>query len=76
MEDLSILIEGEFESIFVEVKLGAEKALIGEIYRITNSNISNLMVQYEYLIDEIANDKNPVIIGTDQNLEGAADGPH
>ena len=68
-EDLSIFIEGEFESIFVEVELGAEKALIGEIYRIPNSNISNSMVQYEYLIDEIANYKNPVIIGTDQNLD-------
>ena len=38
-EDLSIFVEGEFESIFIETCVNGHTSIVGEIYRIPNSNV-------------------------------------
>lgn len=66
-KDLNIFIEGEFESIFIEIK-APRKTLIGEIYRVPNTNPTSSLKNYDTILQKIANYTNPVIIGTDQNF--------
>ena len=39
-EELSAFVEGEFESIFIESSSNGKTSIIGEIYRISNSNVT------------------------------------
>ena len=67
--DLSINIEGEFESIIIEVKNIANKnIIIGEIYRVPNTSVRESIARYEKIMTDIANTKNDIIIATDQNF--------
>ena len=68
--DLEEFIEGEFESIFIEVKaIGLSKKLIvGEIYRPPNTNERQSIANYERVLTKICNSNCDVLIGTDQNF--------
>ena len=68
-EDLSTFVEGEFESIFIEINNENEKAIIGEIYRIPNTNMFDSMSKYESLLAKLDNYRHTIIIGTDQNID-------
>ena len=46
-DDLAIFHRGIFESIFIEVKLNNFNAIIGEIYRVPNTNETNTKNMYE-----------------------------
>ena len=59
--DLSMNIEGEFESIIIEVKNKASK----NIY----ISIRESIVRYEQIMTDIANTKNDIFIATDQNFD-------
>ena len=67
--DLSLFHEGEFESIFIET-LGSKSnsSIIGEIYRVPNTNVLASLKHYDTLINKLEQNKT-VIIGTDQNLD-------
>lgn len=65
--DLAIFVEGEFESIFIEIK-APKKTLIGEVYRVPNTNPTSSLENYDAILQKITNYTNPVIIGTDQNF--------
>ena len=65
---LSIFHEGEFESIFAEVEYNKCKLIIGEIYRVPNTNIDESLNKYETITELIKQYKHPIIIGTDQNF--------
>ena len=72
--DLSINIEGEFESIIIEIKNIASKniiifIIIGEIYRVPNTSVRESIARYEKIMTDIANTKNDIIIATDQNFD-------
>ena len=56
-EDLSIFIEGEFESIFIESINNGQTSIVGEIY------------QYEAILHKTESSNNQVIIGSDQNFD-------
>ena len=46
--DLSINIEGEFESIIIEVKnIASKNIIIGEIYRVPNTSVRESIARYE-----------------------------
>ena len=67
--DLSIFHEGEFESIFIETNsCTAVNTVIGEIYRIPNSNPNLSVKRYEHIFTKLKKCTN-VIIGTDQNFD-------
>ena len=67
---MSINIEGEFESIIIEIKNKASKnIIIGEIYRVPNTSVRESIVRYEKIMTDIANTKNDIIIATDQNFD-------
>lgn len=65
-EDLGIFIEGEFESVFVETMGNTPSTIIGEIYRVPNTNPTVSIDRYRSIIDRLYNNGS-VIIGTDQN---------
>jgi hypothetical protein len=68
--DLSVNVEGEFESIFIETKSkrNNETLIVGEIYRIPNTNINDSLQRYELTVNKLLHCKN-IILGTDQNLD-------
>ena len=67
-EDLMTFIEGEYESIFIETNISNNKTIIGEIYRVPNSNLQKSLERYEQILSQIKDTKN-VIIATDQNMD-------
>ena len=67
-DDIGIFIEGELESIFVETTHKGRKMLVGEIYRVPNTDPVVAIERYDNILDKIKNVHN-VIIGMDQNLD-------
>ena len=68
-EVLSTFVEGEFEFIFIEFSYNGQTSIVGEIYRIPNSNVTASMQQYESILNNIQCPNNHVIIVTDQNVD-------
>ena len=68
-EDLSIFEEGQFESIFIETTSGTtSNTVVGEIYRVPNSNPISSVKHYEEIFSKLKTCQN-AIIGTDQNFD-------
>lgn len=68
-DDIATNVTGIFESIFIEVYSDHLKAVVGEIYRVPNSNEINSINMYENIIRKLHSYKNDIIIGTDQNFD-------
>ncbi len=68
-EDIAINIPGVFESIFVEIISDNFKCIVGEIYRVPNTNEANSLNYFERVITKLSNSTNDVIIATDQNFD-------
>lgn len=68
-DDISIFEEGIFESIFIETTNKNQEAIIGEIYRIPNTNEKDSIDKYEKIISKTSNINKLTIIGTDQNFD-------
>jgi hypothetical protein len=47
LNEISTLKEGEFESLFVEIKCNQKQYIVGEIYRPPNTNEKNSLDYYE-----------------------------
>ena len=67
--DLDIFIEGQIESLFVEIELNGKQMTVGELYRVPGSDLSSFFVSYDSLLRTLNNENKMVIIGTDQNLD-------
>ena len=67
-DDIAINVTGIFESIYIEVNSDNLKAVVGEIYRVPNTNEVNSINMYSQIISKLQNYTNDIIIGTDQNL--------
>ena len=71
-KDLCINVEGEFESIIVDVQThnNQRHIAVGEMYRIPNTPEKESIQRYEQLIENIERAKfSEVVIGTDQNID-------
>lgn len=68
-DDLSMFIEGEFESLFVEITDKTNSAIIGEIYRVPDTNAQVSLERYVKILNNLKSYPKPVIIGTDQNFD-------
>lgn len=69
--DLEIYVEGEFESIFIEIENSGSlkpRTVVGEIYRVPNSNPETSIERYDEVLMKLKDTSN-VIIGTDQNFD-------
>jgi hypothetical protein len=67
--DISVFEEGEFESIFIETSDSEKATIIGEIYRIPNTNPQLSLERYQSVMEKLNKNKKRVIIGTDQNFD-------
>jgi len=68
-DDVALNVYGEFESIRVEVKCKKTNMLVGEIYRIPDTNEWLPIDRYETIADNINQTNLNAIIGTDQNID-------
>ena len=68
-KDLEIFNEGQVESIFVELESCAKNVIMGELYRVPNSDINFFLREYKNLTNKLDAENKHVIIGTDQNLD-------
>ena len=69
-DDISLFVEHSFESVFVEVLINnAVNIIVGEIYRVPNSNRQLSIQYYEDIISKLQYENKEVIIGTDQNFD-------
>ena len=69
-DDLSMFLEGEFESIFIETSNNSKcHVIIGEIYRTPHSNPKLSVDRYNSLLSKLDRVNTDVVIGTDQNLD-------
>ena len=67
--DIEINIDGEFESIFIETIIKQEKIIIGEIYRVPNTNEQLSLHRFETILERLRNMNINIILGTDQNFD-------
>ena len=68
-DDLAVNVSGIFESIFIEVHSDNFKAVVGEIYRVPNTNEVRSISMYENIITKLQSYKHDIVIGTDQNFD-------
>ena len=55
-------------TIFAEVSSGKDKIIVGEIYRVPNTNEKLSIQSYENILQKLAHFNGDVIIGTDENF--------
>ena len=69
--DLCINVEGEFESIAIEVDTGqkASNLIVPEINRVPNTNENMSIGRYDRTIAMSSGSNRDIIIGTDQNFD-------
>ena len=69
-DDISLFVEHSFESVFVEVLVNhTVNIIVGEIYRVPNSNRPLSIQYYEDIISKLQYENKEVILGTDQNFD-------
>jgi hypothetical protein len=70
-QDLCINVEGEYESIAVEINAqnGGKNLLLSEIYRIPNTSERESLARYDEMVRNICGTNTNVILGTDQNMD-------
>ncbi len=67
-DDLAVFQEGKFESIFIEVNSKGTSTIVGEIYRVPNTQEEESIRHFQLLLDKLKHYNN-IIIGTDQNFD-------
>ena len=69
--DLCINVEGEFESIAVEIKPKHNKPhiIVTEIYRIPNTSERMSIERFDQIVTALSNSQCDIIIGSDQNID-------
>ena len=67
-KDSTVNYGQEFESIFVEIDHNSHVFIVGEIYRVPNTNKLESIQRYEALLSQLSNFNGNVIVGTDHNF--------
>lgn len=70
-DDLSLTDPGCFESVFIEIAYpnNNHSTILGEIYRIPNTNDTAAIANYSTVLTRVSRASQNVIIGTDQNYD-------
>ena len=70
-DDLAINIDGEFESLFVEINTPpkTKNLIIGEVYRIPGTREITSVDRYNTIISQVNDTNMDCIIATDQNFD-------
>ena len=67
--DIEINVENEFESLFIDMSINNKHIIIGEIYRVPNTNEKLSINRYETILKKLHNIKAKVLLATDQNFD-------
>ena len=67
--DLEINVENEFESLFLDMSINNKHIIIGEIYRVPNTNEKFSINRYETILKKLHNIKAKVHLANDQNFD-------
>lgn len=67
VQELSVIVSGQYESLFVEIPVGKRKLLLGEMYRIPNSNEKVFQDHLDKIMSACKG--RSCLIGSDQNLD-------
>jgi exonuclease III len=51
--DLKIFKEGKIESCFIEIKIGSDKVVFGEMYRVPGHGEAEFIADYEHILNKI-----------------------
>ncbi len=68
-DDISIFCEGEFESVFIEIINDTRNTIVGELYRVPNTDERKSIEIFDNINNKIPQTNKHVIIGTDQNFD-------
>ncbi len=68
-DDISVNIDGKFESIFVEAHSNTVNCIFGEIYRVPNTSEILSISYYETILNKLQHIKKDIVLGTDQNFD-------
>ena len=71
-DDLSLNVESEFESLFVEInstEINSPNLIVGEIYRVPGTNEQASLERFQYILNGINQSNLRSVIGTDQNFD-------
>jgi hypothetical protein len=68
-DDLALNTPGVFESVFIEIQSNKCNVIVGEIYRVPNTNELKSIKMYETISKQLQNYNHNIIIGTDQNFD-------
>lgn len=67
--NLSVMHEGEFETLFVESIINNQRYVVGEVYRIPDAPENLSIERFHELLNKLNDTGARVIIGTDQNFD-------
>ena len=67
--DVSVNIQQEFESLFIEITNTKPHLIIGEIYRVPNSPDKDSVERFQSIVNKLEKTKCNILIGTDQNFD-------
>ena len=68
-KDLDIFDECFFESKFIELTSTKKHVIVGEIYRIPNTNEKEFIDKYSQILQKVSDENKDIIFGMDQNLD-------
>lgn len=68
-DDLALNVDNEFESLFIECQYKMTPVVVGEIYRIPNSNVKLSIERFHTIMNRLKSIKSDIILGTDQNFD-------
>ena len=74
--DICINVDGEFESLFIEIKSVEHKIILGEIYRIPDTNEKTSIERFNTILEKLNTEKCDQILATDQNFDYAKINTH
>ena len=71
MPDICINVDGEFESLFIDIKSVEHTIILGEIYRIPDTNEKTSIARFNNILEKLNTEKCDQILATDQTFDFA-----
>jgi len=74
--DICINVDGEFESLFIEIKSVEHNIIMGEIYRIPDTNEKLSIARFNNILEKLNTEKCDQILATAQKVDFAKVNTH
>ena len=67
--DIAINIDGQFESIFIEIEEQSHIAIAREIQRVPNTNEAGCIKRYQTIVSQLEHLNNDTPLASEQNID-------